>query len=245
VKRAKDPVDAELRRLSARVAELEQEREQLERFTAMAAHELLKPLVMNEAYATSINERIGHSMDMESRRDLDAIVRISSRMRMLVEALLLDAREMERPLRREPVDLSQVIKDCVRMLETEIEAREARLDIGPMPVVEGDPALLSGVFSNLLSNALKYGPRRGNDIRISAMRSEVGWTFGVESPGPKLPETGRERLFEAWQRGAGERRAQGFGLGLAIVRHIVERHGGDIGVTSEESKNRFSFTLPD
>jgi two-component system, chemotaxis family, sensor kinase Cph1 len=243
--RTKEAVEAELRRLSARVAELEDERRQLERFTAMAAHELLKPLVMNEAYATSISERIGHAMDIESRRDLEAIVRISSRMRLLVEALLLDARETERPLRRQPVDLEHIVKDCLRMLESEIDSREARLDIDPMPVVEGDPAMLSGVFSNLLANALKYGPRRGSDIRVSAMRSEAGWTFGVESPGPGLPETSHERLFEAWQRGPGERRTHGAGLGLTIVRHIVERHGGNVGVDSGDSTNRFSFTLPD
>ena len=77
------------------------------------------------------------------------------------------------------------------------------------------------------------------------MRSEAGWTFGVESPGPGLPETSHESLFEAWQRGPGERRTHGAGLGLTIVRHIVERHGGKVGVTSGESSNRFSFTLPD
>ena len=245
--RTKEAVEAELRKLSARVAELEEERRQLERFTAMAAHELLKPLVMNEAYATSISERIGHSMDIESRRDLEAIARISSRMRLLVEALLLDARETQQPepLRREPVDLEQIVKDCLRMLESEIDSREARLDIDPLPVVEGDPALLSGVFGNLLANALKYGPRQGSDIRVSAMRSEAGWTFGVESPGPGLPETSHDRLFEAWQRGPDERRTHGAGLGLTIVRHIVERHGGEVGVDSGESTNRFSFTLPD
>ena len=237
-------LEAEVRRLSARVDELERERTQLESFAAMAAHEMLKPLVMNEAFATGINERVGHSLDMDSRRDLDAIVRISSRVRLLVESLLLDAKENGRPLRRQEVDLSKVLSDCVRMLEPEIESRDARLDIDPMPVVKGDPALLVGVFSNLLSNALKYGPRSGNDIRVSAMRSEAGWTFGVESPGPKLPETGVERLFEAWQRGPGERRAHGAGLGLTIVRHIVERHGGQVRVSSGETTNRFSFTLP-
>jgi chemotaxis family two-component system sensor kinase Cph1 len=243
--RRPEVLEREVLRLSARVEELERERSQLENFAAMAAHELLKPLVMNEAYATCINERIGHSLDMESRRDLDAIARISARVRLLVEALLLDARESDRPLRRQPVDLGEVMRDCVRMLETEITSREARLDIDPLPVVDGDPALLSGVFSNLLANALKYGPRRGSDIHVTVMRSEAGWTFGIESPGPAIPETGRERVFEAWERGPGERRARGAGLGLAIVRHIVERHGGQVGVTApNEATNRFFFTLP-
>ena len=112
------------------------------------------------------------------------------------------------------------------MLDTEIQTRNAHLAIDPMPVVEGDPVLLSGVFSNLLSNALKYGPRSGGDISVSAVRSEAGWTFAVQSHGPAIAEEGRERIFEALERGPGERRARGAGLGLAIVRHIVERHGG-------------------
>ena len=238
-------LEGEVLRLRARVEQLEREREQLESFSAMAAHELLKPLVMSESYATFLNERVGHSLDMESRRDLEAIIRISSSVRLLVQALLLDARENKRPLRREDVDLAEVLRDCVRMLETEIEMHNARLDIAPMPVVKGDAALLGGVFSNLLSNALKYGPRNDNDIRVSAVRTMTGWTIGIDSPGPALPARGRERLFEPWRRGPGERRATGVGLGLAIVRHIVERHGGKVGVTSPDGVgNRFYVTLP-
>ena len=131
------------------------------------------------------------------------------------------------------------------MLGADIRARDARVDIDPMPVVEGDPALLTGVFGNLLSNALKYGPRIGGEIRVSADRSDAGWTFAVESPGPAIPESDRERIFEPWERGAGERRARGVGLGLAIVRQIVERHGGrGRRHVADRRANRFFFTLP-
>jgi len=260
-----DPADAEPRRrrdtaahqdtadssddtvadLVARVQELETERAQLENFAAMAAHEVLKPLVMTEAYATLLTERVGHSLDLQSRRDLDAIVRISSRVRLLVEAMLTDARKSGRPLRREQVDVALIIRDCIRLLDAEIRERDARLEVDPMPVIESDPALLSGVFSNLLSNAVKYGPRRGGDIRVSVTRSEAGWTFDVLSSGPALPEHGRAKLFEPWECGPGERRAAGAGLGLAIVRSIVEQHGGEVGVTSPTDRsNRFFFTLP-
>jgi signal transduction histidine kinase len=112
--------------------------------------------------------------------------------------------------------------------------------------VPGDEALLTGVFGNLLSNAIQYGPREGAEIKVSAARSEAGWTFSVESPGPAIDERDRQRIFEPWQRGWGERRSRGVGLGLAIVRQVVERHGGQVGVTSPEnaSANRFYFTLP-
>jgi two-component system, chemotaxis family, sensor kinase Cph1 len=259
-------LEDEVARLTARVDQLERERDQLERergelerdrieqeleyrelegFVAMAAHELLKPLVMTEAYATLIAERAGFGLDLESRRDLGRLATVSSRVRMLVEALLTDARDNERPLHREQVDLSRVLTQCLEALDPEIRAREARIDIDPMPVVEGNPALLTGVFGNLISNALKYGARDGADIHVSVSRSEAGWTFAVQSPGPAIPSTERERIFEPWQRGRDERRARGAGLGLAIVRRIVERHGGEVGVTSpSEATNSFYFTLP-
>jgi len=246
-------LQAENLRLSARVEQLEREQAELEHeyrrqesFVAMAAHELLKPLVMTEAYATLIAERAGFGLDLESRRDLSTLANVSSRVRMMVEALLTEARDNERPLRREQVDLSRVLAECLETLEPEIRARAARVDVEPMPVVEGNPALLMGVFGNLISNALKYSARDGGgDIQVSVSRSDAGWTFAVQSPGPAIPSTDRDRIFEPWQRGRDERRARGAGLGLAIVRRIVERHGGEVGVTSpNEATNRFFFTLP-
>jgi signal transduction histidine kinase len=246
-------LEGEVVRLAGRVEELERELEEsraqsarLERFSAMAAHEVLKPLVMTEAFATMIAERGGHGLDLDTRRDVDTLIRISSRMRVLVEAMLMDARPDRQPLERQAVDVSKVLNDCVEMLGAEIKAREVRVDVDPMPVVPGDAALLTGVFGNLLSNALQYGPREGGEIQISAERSEAGWTFSVESPGPPIPEIDRQRIFEPWQRGWGERRARGVGLGLAIVRQVVERHGGQVGITtpSNATGNRFFFTLP-
>ena len=244
--------ESEVERLESREVELERElaelrdkNAQLERFAAMAAHELLKPLIMTEAYATMIAERGGHGLDLDTRQDIDTLVRVSSRMRLLVETLLMEARPGAEPMERQDVDLGEVLNDCVEMLGADIRARDAHVDIDAMPVVEGNPAMLAGVFGNLLSNALQYGPRIGAEIHVSADRTDAGWTFSVDSPGPVIPERDRERIFEPWERGAGERRARGVGLGLALVRQVVERHGGRVGVTSQDpTANRFFFTLP-
>jgi signal transduction histidine kinase len=235
-------LDAEIQRLAARVEELEQEKTQFEDFVAMAAHELLRPLMMTEAFADLI---LGRGADPETQDDLRRLMRGTARVRVLVESLLLDASQRGQPLERRPVDTHSLVEECLSMLKLEIAARDARVEVSTLPVVQGDPDLLSGVFTNLLINALRYGPRLGGSIRVSAVRREAGWLFEVDSAGAAIPEAERERIFDAWQRGREERRVRGSGLGLAIVRRIVERHGGEVGVTSPEGTgNRFFFTLP-
>ena len=243
--RARATLEAEVAVLAARVEELERERVEIENFTAMAAHEMLKPLMLTETCASLISERTGHGLDLDSRQELDLMLRMSQRVRLLVGALLTDARDNGIPLHRQEVDLGGVVRECLDMLREDIRARRICVQRDPLPVVQGHPALLTGVFGNLLANAVKYGPRDGGEIRVTVDQSDSEWTFGVNSPGPAIPETDRERIFEPWERGLTERRARGAGLGLSIVRRIVERHGGVVGVTCPTAhSNRFFFTLP-
>jgi signal transduction histidine kinase len=131
------------------------------------------------------------------------------------------------------------------MLAPEIEAKEARVLVDDLPDAEADEALLSGVFTNLLINALKYSSRRGADIRVGGTAESDRCCYFVESEGPAIQASDRTRIFESFQRGTGERRAQGAGLGLSICRRIIARHGGEIGVVPIDGNgNRFYFTLP-
>ena len=193
-------LEREVKTLSARVEQLEREKAAVEAFAAVAAHELVEPLVMTEAYAMMVSDRLDADQHADSRRDLDALSRGAARLRLLIETL---------------------------------------------PTVEGEEALLSGLFANLLINALKYSPRQSPQIRVRAQHEAQGWRIEVESSGPTIPVEDRERIFEPFHRGTGERRARGAGLGLATCRRIVERHGGAIGVRAANgSGNVFHFTLP-
>jgi signal transduction histidine kinase len=212
----------------------------------VAAHELLAPLVLTDAYATTVADRLDGEVHAESRRDLEALRRASARTRLLVETLLHDARSHGRKLRRRPIDLNHLLRECLTLVAPEIRAHGTHVQVAELPVVRGEEPLIGVVFTNLLLNALKYGPRDRGTILVDAGREDAGWRFSVQSQGPAIPVEDRDRIFEPYRRGRGERRARGAGLGLTICRHIVERHGGQIGVTATPSgDNRVSFTLPD
>jgi signal transduction histidine kinase len=234
----------EIDRLSARVEELERERDHLEAFAAVAAHELVEPLVMTEAYASIISDRLDAPEHAASRADLQALGRAAARLRRLTESVLHDASSRSR-LDRHSVDVNALVADCVVLLGPEIEARDARLQVDALPDAVGDEALLGGVFTNLLVNALKYSPRRGARIRIGGENHPDGPRYFVDSEGPTITDGDRDRIFDRFQRGRDERRAQGAGLGLSICRRLVDRHGGVIGVEPvAHGGNRFFFTIP-
>jgi signal transduction histidine kinase len=237
--------------LAARVKALEDENialqaenSALKGFAAVAAHELLTPLVIAESYAAIVGDRLDGDEHAESRKDLLALGRTAARSRVLVEMLLQEAHASRQPLVRRRVNLDAVVGELVAVLEPEIAERGIRVELSELPEVLGDEVLLSALFMNLLVNALKYSPRRDGTIAVAAERELGQWRFVIESSGPTIPPDDHGRIFEPYNRGRGERREKGAGLGLAICRRVVERHGGTIGVSATDGGNRFHFTLP-
>jgi signal transduction histidine kinase len=240
--------DREIEELQARIDQLQRERDAAEGFAALAAHELMAPLVLTEACVALATERLPASDGAELLEALMILGRGASRTRRLIEVLLHEARASTRPIRRETVDLEALARDCIDLLGPEIEARSAEIELDTLPRVAGEGELLGGLLTNLLMNALKFNPRQGGSVRVGAIRDGDQWTIFVDSEGPPIPLEDRDRIFEPYHRGRGERRARGAGLGLAICRRIVERHGGVIGVAApvapDADGNRFYFTLP-
>jgi signal transduction histidine kinase len=234
----------EIARLRTRITQLERDKEAVERFAAMAAHELLTPVVLMDAYAATVFDRLDGDRHAETREELDMLRRGVAQSRLLVETLLHHAAFQECPLERRPVALRPLVGDCVAVLAPEIRRHGTAVKIGPLPQLAVEQRLIGSVFMNLLTNALKYGPRHGGTIAIRAVRVASAWRLGVESEGELIPAADRERIFQPYRRGSGERRARGSGLGLSICREIIERHGGEIGVVPVEGGNRFQFTLP-
>ena len=215
----------------------------MEGFAATAAHQLSEPLIVAESGTIMVTEDLGDSLDPEQRARLDAIGRGAARARQMVDALLMDARSAN-GLELKPVDVDRIVARVLEDLGPRMRDRQVIADVGKLPTVRAETRLLTVIFQNLLTNAIKYGPRDGGLVRIASERHEDGWKLIVASEGAPLPADQTERIFEPWRRIPGERRAPGSGLGLAICARLVERLGGSIGVEPQRDGNAFYFVLP-
>src|SRR3954454_24343829 len=126
-------LEREVDRLVARIAELESEKAEVEAFAAVAAHQLVEPLVMTEAYTSMVSDRLSAPEHQQSRADLQALGRTVSRLRLLTESVLHDARSNVHPIDRRPVNVAKVVADCLAVLGPEVEARDARIEVDPLP----------------------------------------------------------------------------------------------------------------
>jgi PAS domain S-box-containing protein len=235
----------QLTALEARNEELEQRLAAMSTFTGMAAHQLAEPLIIAESSAILVADELGEGLDPELRDRLDAISRGGARARRLMHALLEDARASTEPLELRRVAVRDVVAESVAAFGPRVEQQRAVVEAGPLPGVFADPGLLAVVVDNLLSNALKHGPRDGNRIRVSAAPDPDGWRIAVESGGPPIPAADVRRILEPYVRLPGERRISGSGLGLAICVRLVERMGGRLGVDpGGDEGNTFWFVLP-
>src|SRR3954453_10857113 len=169
----------EIARLRTRVTQLEREKAAVERFAAMAAHELLTPVVLMDACAAIVCDRLDGDGHAEAGEELGVLRRGAAQSRLLVETLLHHAAFQECPLERRPVALWPLVSDCVAVPPPEIRRHATTVEVGPLPRLAVEERLIGSVFMNLLTNALKYGPRHGGTIAINAVRMGRAWELGV------------------------------------------------------------------
>ena len=226
--------------------ELRRSNTELERFATAASHDLREPLRTIHGFAELVAERYGHALDENGHRFVDAITEGAERGIRLVDDLLRLSRAGSGELSRRDVALDAVFHEALANLETLRTEREGSVDIGPLPPAHADPARIAQVAQNLLANALKHvpadrrpevtvrGTRRGDDVEIT-----------VADNGEGVPAESRERIFEVFVRLGPVDGRSGSGLGLALSRRIVERHGGRLWVDEHPGGgSAFRFTLP-
>ena len=216
-----------------------------ESFGYTVSHDLRAPIRVVEGFTKIIKEDYGHQLDRIGNDHLDRVLGAAARMNSMIDALLALSKLSAQPLARQPVNLSQLAGYVAEDLRRQSPERAVDLHIEPGLQVLGDPTLLRVVLENLLGNAWKYTGKR-SEARIWFERgTQDGASFSVRDNGAGFDMRFADRLFGVFQRLHSANDFQGTGVGLASVRRIVRRHGGEIWAESEvDSGASFHFTLP-
>jgi signal transduction histidine kinase len=217
-----------------------------ESFIYSVSHDLRAPIRVVEGFARILKEDYGRFLDRIGNDHTDRILAAAARMNSMIDSLLALSRLQSQPLKRQPVDLSQLARYVLEDLRSNEPEREAEIHIEPGLVIQGDPTLMRIAIENLVGNAWKYSGQ-SEKTRIELRRETLAGipTFVVADAGAGFDMRFADRLFGVFQRLHSAKDFQGTGVGLASVRRIIRRHGGDIWAESEVGKGaRFYFTLP-
>ncbi len=218
-------------RLLERDRELRRSNRELEQFAYVASHDLQEPLRKITSFGNLILEEKSQALDQEGREYLNYIIDAGRRMRSLIDDLLAYSRVATRAAPFEPVDLSDLLTSVREDLELAIQDARADIKAAPLPTVMADPGQMRQLLQNLLSNALKYRkPNESARIDVTAARdaSGKGCTLAIDDTGIGFDPAYAEEIFKPFRRLHGRSTYPGTGMGLAICRRIVERHGGTI-----------------
>ena len=226
------------------LSELERSNRELEAFASVAAHDLAAPLRVVVGYAEMLAADESQ-LSPQIAELLDKVASTSRRMQAQVDGLMTLARIEGEELPQGRYDIRGLVEEALASLAEDIRSRQATVEVGTLPVAVCNATGLIQVFGNLLSNALKYGGARPR-LAVGAIRASGAWQFTVSDRGIGLPEGEEAQLFELFERGGGTGRIPGAGIGLAVCRRIVDRHGGQIWCTRRSGGGaEFHFTLPD
>ncbi len=234
------------RRVVERTAQLEAAVKELEAFSYSVSHDLRAPLRAMDGYSQAVIDDFGSQLPAEGHRYLDIIRQETQRMGQLIDDLLEFARLSRQPLQRRRVNTDTLVREVLADLHAQQEGRQLEIAFGALPSCLGDRPLLKQAWINLLSNALKYTSRRERAvIEIGCTRGSDLNTYFVRDNGTGFDMRYAEKLFGVFQRLHRADEFDGTGVGLAIVKRIIERHGGTIWAEAAVDRGAtFYFTLP-
>lgn len=233
-------------KLEESVAELGRSNADLQQFAYVASHDLQEPLRMVSSYTQLIARRYKGKLDADADEFIAFAVDGANRMQRLILDLLAYSRVNTAGRQFEPTAMETVLKAALNNLTNAVKESQAIITHDPLPAVMGDDKQLAQLFQNLLSNAVKFGGAQPPRIHISAKQTDGEWLFSVRDHGIGLDPQYADRIFVIFQRLHTREEYPGTGIGLAICKKIVERHGGRIWVESELGKGAtFYFTMRD
>jgi signal transduction histidine kinase len=243
--RQADEVERLAERHKEQLAELNRE---LEQFAHLASHDLQEPLRTLTSFSAFLKSDLGEDLPEAAARDLEHIVAASARMRRLIDGILALSRVSRCEMTWTPTPLSACVAEALTLLEDRIAESQPTIAIADdLPTVRGDRRLLTQVFENLMNNAMKFADAsRPPQIQVSAERVNDGWLVKTADNGIGIAEAYATKIFAPFQRLHGPDKYPGSGMGLAICKRVVERHGGAIWTAPNEPHGScFQFTLPD
>ncbi len=245
VRASRMQLEEQARELELKARDLERSNAELEQFAYVASHDLQEPLRKVASFCQLLQRRYHGQLDERADQYIDFAVDGAKRMQSLISDLLAFSRvgRADEPL--VDVALDETVRTAQDNLTSRIGRSGARIDVGPMPVVEGDPVLLVAVFQNLIGNALKFHGDEPPVVHVDAARVDGMWTITCRDEGIGIDPDYAERIFAIFQRLHPKESYEGTGIGLALCRKIVEHHGGRIWLDTEATDGAtFRFTLP-
>ncbi|MGE5238232.1 MAG: sensor histidine kinase, partial [Chloroflexota bacterium] len=242
--------DKEIRRLNAKlerkVRELEASNKDWEMFSHAVSHELRSPLFLIDGFSHLLLKNYADKVDVKGRDQLTTVRDAAKHMKQLLEDLFVFCRASATGIKADMVDTEETVKHAFEELRRDIENRNIRLEVKPLPPCHADRSLLRQVFVNLFANAVKFTkPREIALIEVGGTERGGDVEFYVKDNGVGFDMEHKDKLFNIFQRLHGSDSFDGTGAGLAIVRRIIEKHGGRVWAESKVGEGAtFYFTLP-
>ena len=231
--------------LEARTEDLQRSNSELEQFAYVASHDLQEPLRKVASFCQLLQRRYAGRLDAKADEYIEHAVGGAKRMQALINDLLAFSRVGRTAQRREPVSCAVLVAQAWANLAPEVHRTHATIEAGELPVVLGEAALLTAAFQNLISNALKFRANEAPRVSVSARRDGADWLFSFSDNGIGIEPAYADRIFVIFQRLHDKAAYPGTGIGLAMVKKIIEYHGGRIWLdTTVTAGSRFWFTLP-
>ena len=236
-----------------RTAELEKVNEELraayqdmESFSYSASHDLRSPLIVIEGFSRILMEDYGDKLDDNGRHLLNTVRENSRKMAQLIEDLLAFARVSTKGLRKSEIDMKALAEKTIGELSADIGLRKVQLKVAELPPAWGDPPLVRQVFVNLLSNAVKFTAQRSDSlIEVGGLKDGKENVYLVKDNGAGFDMKYSGKLFGLFSRAHLHKEYKGTGVGLAIVKRIIEKHGGRVWAEGEPGSGAtFYFSLP-
>ena len=246
---ARKQAEAELQEANAQLIlkaqQLSRSNAELEQFAYVASHDLQEPLRMIASYTQLILRRYGDRFDGDAREFMDFIVDGATRMKQLIEDLLAYSRVGTHGKAFRPTDSGAAVQKALANLRAAIESSTGTVTHDPLPTINADEFQLVQLFQNLIGNALKFKGTETPRVHISVNEQADTWTFGVKDNGIGIDGEYFDRIFMVFQRLHSRTDYPGTGIGLAICKKVVDRHGGRLWIESGVgSGSTFWFTVP-